>query len=118
MEEFETIVADSLKEIPVKFQRIIQKEEIRILAREKIPPAIRSQFPGQNVFGIFIGFPYGKGRTFSIQTEPTRIEIYKESFDKTFKDKTEIKNQIGRTVIHELAHYFGFNEMEIRTKGY
>ncbi|MDD5686665.1 MAG: metallopeptidase family protein [Elusimicrobia bacterium] len=118
LEQFEMIVEDSLKNIPKKFKRIIQKEGINVLVREQVPAAVKERFPNKDVFGIFVGFPFGKGRVFSIQNEPTRIEIYKESFDKNIDNETEMKKQISKTVIHELAHYFGFNESEIRTKGY
>jgi predicted Zn-dependent protease with MMP-like domain len=53
---------------------------------------------------------------FSIQMEPTRIELYKDSFEQAFKDRSEMEAQIVKTVIHEIGHYFGFSEKELRSR--
>ncbi|GAH14960.1 unnamed protein product, partial [marine sediment metagenome] len=69
-------------------------------------------------FGVFVGVPYSKRSVFNIQTEPTRIELYKESFERVCNSEEDIKRHIVKTVIHEIAHYFGFSEREIRESGY
>lgn len=115
-ESFEKIVRESSENIPEKFRKILKKENIEIIPREKVPPAVKDEFKNKIVFGIFIGIPYNNRSTFNIQSEPTRIELYKESFEKVFGDDGEIKSQIVKTVIHEISHYFGFSEKEIRNK--
>ncbi len=119
MEEFEKVVQDSLGCIPTEFRKILTEEKIKILPREKVPKAIKEKFPGKIIFGVFVGIPRKSKTVFSIQKEPTRIELYKESFQKVFGSKIEeMENQICRTVIHEIAHYFGFDEEEVRKRGY
>jgi len=86
------------------------------LARQSAPLPLKKQFPDKIVFGVFIGVPYG--RFVNMQSEPTRIELYKESFEKVFKDNNEAAHQIRSTVVHEIAHYFGFSEAQIRKLGY
>jgi predicted Zn-dependent protease with MMP-like domain len=53
---------------------------------------------------------------FSIQMEPTRIELYKDSFEKAFRNQDDMEEQIVKTVIHEIGHYFGFSEKELRRR--
>lgn len=120
MEEFERIVQEALENIPEEFKKILKKEKIEVLPRERVPPAVKERFPNKTVFGIFIGIPLKHKTVFSIQTEPTRIELYKESFQKVFGPEVSerMKGQIGRTVIHEIAHYFGFSEREVFERGY
>ena len=120
LEEFERVVQEALKDIPDRFRKILHKEKIEILSRQKVPLAVKEKFPGKTVFGIFIGVPLKRKTHFSIQTEPTRIELYKESFQKVFGHRMSetMKNQIGKTVIHEIAHYLGFTEDEIFKRGY
>ncbi|MBN1383770.1 MAG: metallopeptidase family protein [Elusimicrobia bacterium] len=115
-EDFEKIVEKSFGNIPEKFKKILEKEHIKIIPREKPPPAIKDRFSGRIVFGVFVGIPYNKRSTFSIAHEPTRIELYKESFERIFSNDEEMKSQIVKTVIHEISHYFGFSEKEIREK--
>lgn len=117
MEEFERNVEDAVKEIPKKFKRTLEKENVRILARERAPEALTVGYRGRLVFGVFIGIPYKQGGM-SYQAEPTRIEIYKESFDLAFPDAATIRKNIRKTVTHEIAHYFGFGEGYLRKIGY
>jgi len=119
-EEFEREVNKIAKDIPEEYRRILRDEGIEILCREHVPKNVRQQFSGKIVFGLFSGISKNKQRTFSVQTQPTRIEIYKESFEKVFGSKItgEMKEHIYRTLVHEIAHYFGFNEEEVRERGY
>jgi len=115
-DEFEDVVNDALKEIPDKFREVLEKNQIKILPREKVPAPVKKSYKGSTVFGIFIGVPLG--RFYNITTEPTRIELYKESFEKVFEDPSLMKRHILITVVHEIAHYFGFSETEIKKLGY
>jgi predicted Zn-dependent protease with MMP-like domain len=115
-EDFENIVKDSLKQLPKEFLDILTQNQITVTAREEAPEAVKEKYKGSIVFGIFIGAPYG--RFVNIQLEPTRIELYQDSFEKVYSGENEIKAQILKTVIHEIAHYFGFSEQKIRQMGY
>lgn len=119
-EEFEKVVNEILKDIPEEYRRILRDERIEVICREYVPIGVRQEFPGKIVFGLFAGISKDKKRTFTISTQPTRIEIYKESFQRVFGSQinNEMKEQIYRTIVHEIAHYFGFNEEEVRSKGY
>lgn len=116
LEEFETTIEEALKELPARFRGLLRKNDIPVLARERMPAPLRKHYRGDNVYGIFIGVPYG--RFVDYQTEPTRIELYLKTFEKDFNDADEMKQQIRATVIHEIAHYFGFSEKEIHRLGY
>jgi predicted Zn-dependent protease with MMP-like domain len=119
-EEFEKVVNKISRDIPEEYRKILRDEDIEILCREYVPVEVRHQFPGKIVFGLFSGTSKNKKRTFSVSAQPTRIEIYKESFEKVYGTEinNEIKEQIYRTLVHEIAHYFGFNEEEVRERGY
>ncbi|MEJ2567728.1 MAG: metallopeptidase family protein [candidate division WOR-3 bacterium] len=119
-EEFEKLVNEISKDIPEEYSKILRDEDIEIICREFVPMGVRQEFPGKIVFGLFSGISKNKKRTFSVQTQPTRIEIYKESFERVFGREIngQMKEQIYRTLVHEIAHYFGFNEEEVRERGY
>lgn len=116
MEEFEQNIEKSLANLPEKFSKILKEKQISVLAREKAPQEVKNRFKNVVVFGVFVGIPLGHLHT--IATEPTRIELYKDSFEKMYTAPAEIEKQISKTVIHEVAHYFGFSEKEIRSLGY
>ncbi len=114
LSEFEETVEKGLNKVPQKFRDILKREDIQVLAREKVPGALQDQYKGRLLFGIFIGVPYTRRSMFTIQMEPTRIELYKNSFEKAFNNQKDMEEQIVKTVIHEIGHYFGFTEKDLR----
>ena len=49
---------------------------------------------------------------------PAKISIYRKPLEEDFPDPAELEEQIRITVLHELAHYFGFEEDRIADLGY
>jgi predicted Zn-dependent protease with MMP-like domain len=49
---------------------------------------------------------------------PAKIAIYRKPLEEDFPDAAELEEQIRITVLHELAHYFGFEEDRITELGY
>ena len=84
IEKFTVVVDKALKNIPRKFRNILQKEKIKVLAREKVPQSVKKKFPKRIIFGVFIGVPRKNKSVLFVPPEPTRIELYKESFEKVF----------------------------------
>ena len=111
-EEFEDIIRKAVDLLPKEFRDILDKNKIVLIPREDLPVALKPKYRGKIVFGIFIGVPYG--RFFNSTSEPTRIELYKKSFEKVFEDADEMEGQIVKTVMHEIGHYFGYSEKGIR----
>lgn len=117
LEEFEETIAKALHRIPKEFREILERENIQVLAREDVPEPFRRRHKGRLLFGVFVGVPYNKRSVFDLHLEPTRIEIYKRSFELAFRNRSEMEEQIITTVIHEIGHYFGFSESELRRRG-
>ena len=49
---------------------------------------------------------------------PAKISIYRKPLEEDFPNAAELEEQIRITVLHELAHYFGFEEDRIADLGY
>lgn len=118
MSEFEGAIEKALNKIPKQFREILEREDIQVLPRETVPAVLRSRYRGRLLFGIFTGVPFNRRSTFDFQVEPTRIELYKSSFEQAFGSDSEMEEQIVKTVIHEIGHYFGFSERELRRRGF
>jgi predicted Zn-dependent protease with MMP-like domain len=114
--EFEECIARAVNKIPRKFRDILEREEIQVLARDEVPPALQDRYRGSLLFGIFTGVPYNRRSMFNILMEPTRIELYKSSFEQACSTREEMEDQIIKTVLHEIGHYFGFSEQELRSR--
>lgn len=114
MNEFEKIIIKAVEKIPGKFKEILDKNNIKLIPREKPPQTLKQKYGNSIVFGLFAGIPINKKSVFNIETEPTRIELYKESFEAVFRNNEEMEEQIMKTVVHEIGHYFGFSEKDLR----
>ena len=49
---------------------------------------------------------------------PGKIAIYRSPLEEDFPDPGELEHEIRITVLHELAHYFGFDESRLDELGY
>src|SRR5262245_6626805 len=49
---------------------------------------------------------------------PDKITIFRRPLVESFPDPAELEREIRITVLHELGHYFGLDEEQIRKLGY
>ncbi len=119
-EEFAAAVSRARELIPDTFRRLLEQEGISILPRERMPESVRENYPRSIVFGLFVGVARKDASAFMVPLEPTRIELYQESFEKMYGPdlSPDVEEEIVRTVVHEIAHYFGLDEKAIRRYGY
>jgi predicted Zn-dependent protease with MMP-like domain len=66
---------------------------------------------GESPYGLFV--PMGVAGPGMDLTDPHRIIIYKRPLEEDFADRRELLLEIRRTVIHELAHHFGYSDRDI-----
>ena len=70
-----------------------------------------------DVFGLYHGVPLPE-RGDETGLAPDTISIYRRPLEAAFPDPGELREEIRITVLHELAHYFGFDEEQIEDLGY
>jgi predicted Zn-dependent protease with MMP-like domain len=70
-----------------------------------------------DVFGLYHGVPLPE-RGDVAGLPPDTISIYRRPLEAAFPDPRELRDEIRITVLHELAHYFGFDEERIAELGY
>ena len=117
----------------------IRKEVARVL--DKLPRQFRKQLhnveivveerPGEELFldagldpehdtlyGLYQGIPLPDRPSLYPPILPDKITIFAEPLLEDFPDPDELREQIRVTVLHEIAHYFGFDDDEIDKLGY
>jgi predicted Zn-dependent protease with MMP-like domain len=105
-ERFEALVAEALDEIPVKFRKLI--DNVNVMVEEDCPP-------GTNLLGLYHGVPYPYRSPASYGNYPPDvITIYKRPIESISRTDEDIKDQVRLTVLHEVGHYFGLGEAELR----
>jgi predicted Zn-dependent protease with MMP-like domain len=118
--EFEALVADALDDLPAEFARHLENVEVVI---EDEPEAALLRSLGMNprrdtLFGLYQGVPLTeRGASFG-GVLPDKISIYYYPLVRTFRTPERIRRQVRKTVIHEVGHFFGLDDREIRALGY
>jgi predicted Zn-dependent protease with MMP-like domain len=113
-EPFIKVVEDSLDSLPEEFRSRIQNVAIPV---EDVPP---NQSPRQSrqqrrlLLGIFHGVPATKKSVFDISVGPAHIVLYQKNIEALCSSEAEARHQIRQTLIHELGHYFGMTEEQLR----
>jgi len=68
----------------------------------------------QSLLGLYHGISLkDRGSSYG-NVLPDRIVIYQRPLEKISSTFEELKENIRQTVIHEVGHYFGFDEDELR----
>lgn len=126
-ERFEQLVEEAVEGLPEAFARRLDNIDVvaeRAPSRETLRRLGLSR--GGTLLGLYHGVPQtrrGPGYGFVV---PDRIVIYREPVLAAAREALEkggnlegaVREQVRRTVLHEIGHHFGLGEREIRDAGY
>ena len=113
-EHFVRVVEEALDSLPQEFRSRIRNVAVLV---EDMPPHQRSRRPSQHrrlVLGLFHGEPTTKKSIFDLSTGPDHIVLYQKNIEAVCSSVAEVREQIRLTVIHELGHYFGMDENQLK----
>jgi predicted Zn-dependent protease with MMP-like domain len=103
-EEFDRIVERALRRIPRRFRKRLDNV---LLVVEKDSPR-----PG--LLGLYEGHPLTHRSVGQSFTFPDRITIYQRPHERMARDINHLEEIVADTVWHEIAHYFGMDEAQVR----
>ena len=69
---------------------------------------------GATIYGLFDPMPTGAPDGVAFLEEPHRIWIFKGPLEDDFPDPKRLRTEIRKTVIHEVAHHFGWTDEDLR----
>jgi predicted Zn-dependent protease with MMP-like domain len=113
-EHFAKVVEEALDSLPREFRSRIQNVAVLV---EDVPPNQPSSQAGQQrrlLLGVFHGVPTTKKSMFDLPTGPDHIVLYQKNIEAVCSSEAEVREQIRLTVIHELGHYFGLDEEQLK----
>jgi len=113
-EHFVKVVEHALDSLPQEFRSRIRNVAVLV---EDMPPNQPSPRPGQQgrlILGLFHGVPTTKKSMFDLPTGPDYIVLYQKNIEAVSSSEAEVREQIRLTVIHELGHYFGMDENQLK----
>jgi len=113
-EDFINVAEETLDLLPEEFRSRIHNLAILV---EDFPPNQSPPRPGQHrrlLLGIFHGVPTTKKSVFDWSVGPAHIVLYQKNIEAICCNEAEVRQQIRQTLIHELGHYFGMTEEQLK----
>ena len=105
---FDQLVEQALERLPEAFRKKLTNVAIIV---EDLPP--RGTGRDGLLLGLFHGVPLTEKSTF-YATPPDRVYLYQKNIEAVCSSDEEIRREIRDTLLHELGHYFGLSEDELK----
>jgi predicted Zn-dependent protease with MMP-like domain len=108
-EQFDHLITDAMNELPQEY--ITGLDNVVIVQADEPTPeqVIKMKLDNQHILlGLYEGIPLTE-RFGGITMLPDKITLFKNSILRVVNDDTELREQIKRTLWHEIAHYYGLS---------
>ena len=117
-EQFDQLVAEALNSLPRDIAAAM--ENVAVVVEDEPPAEALKELPlGNALLGLYHGIPLTERDPQSYHSAlPDRISIYRGPITRLFRDRQAIKEQIRKTVIHEVAHHFGIDDARLNELGW
>lgn len=118
-EEFENLVEEALEEIPEYFKKHIKNLEFIVKEYPSVNELKRANIYGRGILlGLYEGVPLRKRGPGYQGVLPDRITLYMYPIiDEAGRLRMPLKGKIKKVLMHEIGHYFGLSEAELRELG-
>lgn len=119
-EEFESLVAEVLDELPPDFADHLENVNVVVEPAPNRRELEEMDLPsGAVLFGLYRGVPLTERESapWSFQL-PDEIVIYQRPIERHARTRREMREEIRKTVLHEIAHHFGIPDERLRELGY
>ena len=115
---FEQLVDHAIRQLPPMF--LEKLANIAVIVEDRPSPELLERMdipPEDTLFGLYEGVPLTE-RGFEAPLMPDTIWIFQEPIEDACETDEEIEQEIQTTVVHEVAHFFGFDDEQLEEMGY
>ena len=114
LDRFSELVDEAIASIPEDFRSRLDNIAIQIqpLAAPDVYRDLSKNPWG--LLGVYQGVPYKQRGPWYGNVLPDRILIFQQPIERQARTAAEIRKLVRRVVIHEVGHYFGLSDDELR----
>lgn len=105
-EEFDAIVWDSVEQLPEWVREGFDNIELLI---QDVPDADLDP-DGEGLLGLYVGVPLTERSVEDVGGLPDIIYIFRHPHIGMGLPQAELRDEIRKTLIHEVAHFFGIDD--------
>lgn len=116
---FDKVVKEVLRTLPPALRKALDTVQI-VVQEYPTPQQIESVGlePGETLYGIFEGESLLEKRWSDPNPFPDRVVLFRGPLERDFPHLEDLEREIRTTVVHELGHFFGFEEKDLEERGY
>jgi predicted Zn-dependent protease with MMP-like domain len=103
-QEFDALVERALSRIPSRFRRRL----------ENVVIVVEPEPPQRGLLGLYHGRPLTERSVGEGFRMPDQITIYQGPHERMARSLEHLEETVADTVWHEIAHYFGMDEKQVR----
>ena len=108
-ERFEELVGEALAALPKSLADVM----------ENVAIIVEDEAVGRSLFGLYEGVPLtNRGPMVYSGVLPDRITLYQTAICRYCNSEEDVKEQVQKTVIHEVAHHFGISDPRLEELGW
>jgi len=115
-EQFEEIAQRAFDSLPEYFKRKIENVQIVVEDFPSDDALGRSKAGRHDLLGLYQGVPLKlRGAWYGMYpVTPDKITLYQRNIERQCRREEEVERRIIEVLFHELGHYFGMSEKEVR----
>jgi predicted Zn-dependent protease with MMP-like domain len=117
--DFDSLVEKAVEGLSEEFKNYFSNITIMV---EDYPSKEDKKLAGSKglLLGLFKGVPYTRKRGFFDipYPLPDKIMLFQKNIESLCSSEKELIEQITKILIHEVGHYFGFSENDLKKYGF
>ncbi|NJP06054.1 MAG: metallopeptidase family protein [Chloroflexaceae bacterium] len=116
-DDFEQLVVQVLDTLPARFEPYLENVEFLIEQRPS-PKQLQAVHMDEHesLYGLYEGIPLTERTSFDFAM-PSIIILFQEPLERDFPAEWKLRDEVRRTVLHELAHHFGISDERLEELG-
>lgn len=115
--DFYELVERAVEGLPHELARLLDNVAIVVDDWPDFSTPLVSSSPEETLYGLYEGVPLTERGAGYYGVLPDKITIFRGPLERDFT-KDELEEQVRITVVHEIAHYFGFSEERLEELGW
>ena len=115
--DFYNLVERALEGLPPELSRLLDNVAIVVDDWPGYSTPLVAGGPGQTLYGLYEGVPLTEREAGYYGFLPDKITIFRGPLERDFATQA-LEEQVRITVVHEIAHYFGFDEERLEELGW
>jgi predicted Zn-dependent protease with MMP-like domain len=119
--KFEELVHSIAAQVVDSLPPDLRADAVKVIlevADKPSPDQLDEDDEGDDLLGLYEGVPLVERHPDDVILEPDRVTLFRIALTEMCENEEELRQEIRATIIHELGHYFGFDEDDLEKRGW